>query len=123
MTTLKYYTPRLAIAKITTTTDLQTYSKQIESRHKQYYHLFNLTPTKIPSNKESSFKWRGIPYSSTELIKLLTQIDTFLRINIANAAIICVCNPNMEDYAKIIIKSYIYFCLTNTKSASETANL
>jgi hypothetical protein len=48
-----------------------------------------------------------------ERTALLTQIDTFLRINIANAAIICVANASSEEYAKVIVKAYIDLCLSS----------
>jgi hypothetical protein len=83
----------------------------LQLRHKQYYHFFNLTNAKLPAERESSFKWRGIPFSLTEVFKLLSQLDAFLRINIANAAVICVATPITEQYAKIIVKSYIDLCL------------
>lgn len=38
---------------------------------------------------------------------MITQIDTFLRMNGANAAIICVSNPQMEAFAKKLVKIYL----------------
>lgn len=47
----QYITPRIAIAKITNINDLEAVSKQIDLRHKKYYHFFNLTNAKIPSDR------------------------------------------------------------------------
>ena len=63
-------------------------------RHKGYYHFFNLTNVKLPGEKEANFKWRGMPFSLSEAIKILTQIDIYLKANIANTAIICTSNPH-----------------------------
>lgn len=45
----QYFTPRLAIAKVNTLQELNTANTQIQLRHKQYHHLFNLTNVKLPS--------------------------------------------------------------------------
>jgi hypothetical protein len=47
----QYITPRIAIAKINALQDLEIINKQIELRHKNYYHFFNLTNVKLPQDK------------------------------------------------------------------------
>jgi hypothetical protein len=39
------------------------------------------------------------------------QVDSFLRANLANSAILCVSDPTMEQYALFIVKTYMQFCL------------
>ena len=103
----QYFTPRLAIAKVNTLQELNTASTQIQLRHKHYHHFFNLTNVKLPAERESNFKWRGLPFSVTEMIKVIVQIDSFLWVNLANAAIICGSNAHMEEFARVIIRAYI----------------
>lgn len=93
---IKYVTSRLAVALISTHTDIEKIITTAEARHKQYHHFFNLTMLGVEEAKQTGFKWRGLPFSLTETIKLLLQIDIFLRINLANAAIVCVSNDQME---------------------------
>jgi hypothetical protein len=87
-----YVTPRLTVATLTSILDLQNLSILIEKRHKGYFHLFNLTNIVLPADQESAFKWRGVPFSLSEAVRIMTQIDTFLRINIANTVVLCVAN-------------------------------
>lgn len=67
------------------------------------------------------FKWRGLPFSLTETVKIVTQIDIFLRINIANAAIICVGNPAMQSYALFLLKTYLQICQTSLKNPQDAS--
>ena len=90
-----YLTPRLAIATLVNHTDSQNLPQVLEARHGKYYTLFNLSMFKM-GDRCVEYKWRGLPFSLTETVRIVTQIDIFLRINIANAAIICVGNPAME---------------------------
>jgi hypothetical protein len=82
----------------------------VESRHKQYYHFFNLTGLEVGGDKESGFKWRGPPFSLTETIKILTLVDAFLRMNLANSAVLCVSGSTMETYALFTVKTYLQIC-------------
>ncbi len=117
---IHYATPRLAIARVASQQDLETLSSVVQARHKHYFHFFNLTNARLPADRDSSFKWRGIPFSLTEALKLLSHLDAFLRINIANAAIICVAHPAAEQYARIIVQSYIHLCLASLTPPSDT---
>ena len=119
----RYITPRLIIANLSNHGNVDKLTDLVESRHKQYHHYFNLTMFKLRENKESSFKWRGIPFSITETIRIVTQIDAFLRINIANAAIICVSNEDMEQYALFVIKIYIKFCCFEVKKEGQLGSI
>ena len=104
-----YLTPRLAIATLSNHADAGELTRQVEGRHRGYYTYFNLSYFKMES-KCVEFKWRGLPFSLTEMVKIITQIDIFLRINIANAAIVCVGNPAMQSYALFICKTYLQIC-------------
>ena len=89
-----YVTPRIAIILVTPNSNLHILHQELKERHNQYFHLFNLTNLNFNENSiyvsNTNFKWRDIPYSITEAIRILTQIDTYLRHNNANSAIICV---------------------------------
>ena len=104
-----YLTPRLAIATLVNHTDAQHLPQVLEARHGKYYTLFNLSMFKM-GDRCVEYKWRGLPFSLTETVRIVAQIDIFLRINIANAAIICVGNPAMESYALFVIKTYLQIC-------------
>jgi len=103
----QYITPRIAVVILNAIIDLQNLNILIDKRHKGYFHLFNLTNVILPADKESAFKWRGVPFSLSEAVRILTQIDTFLRINIANTVFLCVANRQMQEYALVMIKCYI----------------
>lgn len=53
----------------------------------------------------------------------MTQIDCFLRINIANTAIICVAHKQMEEYALVIAKCYIELCANSSAASSKDQTL
>ena len=115
-----YLTPRLTIAILSNHTDASELTRKVEERHGGYYTYFNLSCFKMES-RCVEFKWRGLPFSLTEMVKIITQIDIFLRINIANAAIVCVSSPAMQLYALFICKTYLQICqntLNHTTDAS-----
>ena len=114
-----YLTPRLAIATLNNHADANELAKRAETRHGRYYTLFNLTYFKM-DERCVEFKWRGLPFSLTETVKILTQIDVFLRINIANTAIICVGNPAMHPYALFVLKTYLQICQNALDCSSDT---
>lgn len=68
-----------------------------------------MTSLVLPIDHTNDFKWRGNPFSVTETIKILTRIDSYLKMNIANAAILCVGDHECYQYALIIGQIYMYF--------------
>lgn len=50
---------------------------------------------------------------------MLTHLDAFLRINIANAAIICVAHVPAEKFARLIVQAYIQLCLASVGPSSD----
>jgi hypothetical protein len=116
----KYLTPRLAVTCLESHQDSQRVKDQAKSRHGPYVHFFNLTLFKLGGENESEFKWRGTPFSASEGVKIMTQIDVFLRINIANAAIICTSGLDMEQYGLFLGKTYLLLCAQSTPEGAAT---
>lgn len=50
---------------------------------------------------------------------MLTHLDAFLRINIANAAILCVAHVPAEQFARLIVQAYIKLCLASVGPSSD----
>lgn len=53
----------------------------------------------------------------------MAQVDSFLRANLANSAILCVSDPPMEQYALFIVKTYMQFCLRSVQPVGYTTPL
>lgn len=51
----------------------------------------------------------------TETLKIMVQVDAFLRANLANSAILCVSDPTMEQYALFVLKTYLHFCVRSVQ--------
>jgi hypothetical protein len=79
----------------------------LKERHKKYFHVFNLTLFDFSSVvSTTSFKWREIPFSITEAIKIVQCIDNYQNKNHANTAIIAVPDQNCFDFGLYIIEVY-----------------
>ena len=104
-----YVTPRLAIVKLTSPLDQDKATQMALRRHRQYHHFFNLSSLRMPEGFCTDFKWRGNPFSLTETVRIATQVDSYLRNNAANAALISVSDPLCQQYALSVCQVYLLF--------------
>ena len=47
----KYITPRLAVASLSSHSDIEPLRQAVQARHKNYHHFFNLTLYKMGTDK------------------------------------------------------------------------
>lgn len=116
----QYVTPRLAVVLLTSEQEAAALLKGAQSRHQNYYHCFNLSTVSL-GDRESAFKWRGFPFSLTEALRMLTQIDTFLRANCANSALVCAGCPSSLLFSRLLLASYLHLCALSIRPHSQSA--
>ena len=77
---INYITPRLGIILIDPTANLEGVLLHLRSVHGHYFHVFNLSSLNLDalglqySVPSTNFKWRDVPYSITEAIKILVSL-------------------------------------------------
>jgi hypothetical protein len=105
--------PRLAILKVEPNNKQNLLECEIflRSRHKNYFHIFNLSSyhfaeSKLGTITTTHFKWRQIPYSITEAIKILATLEAYQSINKANTAIIAVSDEACFQFALFVSDLY-----------------
>ena len=116
---INYITPRLGIILIDPTANLEGVLLHLRSVHGHYFHVFNLSSLNLDalglqySVPSTNFKWRDVPYSITEAIKILVSLEAFLRPNIANSAFFAVSTEECSQFCRFLLQAF--FDLTCAK--------